>query len=863
MASTDLGVSVPEVVAPVKSFSWLLDCALYKDTIFNKRKCVEMVDIQKIVGFIQAEMGISYIGINRYNGVATTYKTELEQIIKFKERYNIKLKSFSASHHLAKHKWGRVQPSNYLSTSIFHRPTRHSLCKDKYVDIDMINAQPTIIAEICRLNNITNKFLMKYVGNPKKYRAKVMEHHNCSKDVAKTLFIVLMFGGCYKSWIKDNNISHNDTAFLQIVVEIEKEMKNVIEIVYNTNPHIKKDVLKQDPKKWENENAAKRGVMGLWSQSVERHIQETAIIYLVNSHNVPLETIIPCQDGFMILKEYNYPSLIEDIQNEVSEKCSLNIGWLIKPFDEAIDIPVCDNYKTYAEWEDDISVKKLADRFIKHYSNYIIKNNDNIYIYWGKKKDVSGNYTDGRWYDETNKDKRYKLTKYISEDLYELVCEELEDAKYLDEKELIKLMKLLRDNTSKGGAMNDVIRHIIPNAKSSAIEFNGNPYLLGFDNGVYDLQADEFRNYKYDDYITLTTKYDYFSVDYDILENNLLKEELATIIDTIHPDPEHRILYLQILASGLDGRAYQKLFLYNGQGGNGKGFTGSMMDTTLGDYYHQPTNGILKDVEKSNSPSPDMYNLKGKRYINFKEVAGSVKVAMLRNLTGGGKFCGRLLNQNPETFLMSATFVMEFNNPPELDGKPQRADYRRLVDLLFPINFTDNESLIGKEIGGVLYKKANTYYETQEFIQKMRPIFLDLLLGIYRNFKTDNGINFTIPQSIRDRTDKFIENQNLFQKVFYDTWKKVEVNPDDDADIKRKTHKVKDIWDSITYSDDYKRLSYRDKRQYGRDEFYKWIEEQVKIQGNSHTNRIIIGLIRKEDDDENIQDTEDTTTEVL
>ena len=862
MATVGLGVSPTPEVVPVKSFSWLLDCALYKDTVFNKKKCVELLDIQKIVGFIQAEMGISYIGINRYNGVATQYKTELEQIIKFKERYNEKLKSFSVSHHLAKHKRGRVQPSNYLSASIFHRPTRHSLCRELYVDIDMINAQPTIINEISKLNGIHNQYLIKYVANPAKYRKKVMEHHNCSKDVAKTLFIVLMFGGCYKSWIKDNNINHNDTAFLQIAVEIEKEMRTIIEIVYSNNPQIKKDVLKQDPKRWDNENDAKRGVMGLWSQSVERFVQETAIMFLVKTRNIPLEQIIPCQDGFMILQQYNYPTIIQDIQKEVADKCALNIGFLIKPFDEAIDIPTCSDYKVFDDWVDDISVKKLADRFINHFSNYIIKNNDNIYIYWGEKKDNLGNYTDGRWYDETNKDKRYKLTKYISEDLYNLVCEELENVKYLEEKEISKLMKLLRDNTSKGGAMNDVIRHIVPNAKSSTVEFNGNPYLLGFDNGVFDLQADEFRNYRYDDYITMTTKYNYIQVDYDLLENNTLKEELATIIDTIHPDPEHRLLYLQILASGLDGRAYQKLFLYNGQGGNGKGFTGSMMDTTLGDYYHQPSNGILKDVEKSNSPSPDMFNLKGKRYINFKEVAGSVRVAMLRNLTGGGKFSGRLLNQNPETFTMSATFVMEFNNPPELDGKPQRADYRRLVDLLFPVNFTDNESLVGKEIGGVLYKKANTYYETQEFIQKMRPIFLDLLIGVYRAYKTKDGINFTIPQSIRDRTDKFIENQNLFQKVFNDLWKRVEVIPDDENDIKRKTQKVKDIWDSITYSDDYKRLSYRDKRQYGRDEFYKWIEEQIKIQGNSKTGKIVIGLIRKEDDDDLPDDDDDADTEV-
>ena len=145
----------------------------------------------------------------------------------------------------------------------------------------------------------------------------------------------------------------------------------------------------------------------------------------------------------------------------------------------------------------------------------------------------------------------------------------------------------------------------------------------------------------------------------------------------------------------------------------------------------------------------------------------------------------------------------------------------------------------------------------------MRPIFLDLLLGVYRKYKTENGIEFTIPKSIRDRTDKFLENQNLFQKVFNDVWIKVAVNPDDDADIKRKTQKVKDVWDSITYSEEYKRLSYRDKRQYGRDEFYKWIEEQVKIQGNSKTNRIIIGLARKDDEEYNEEgDNEDAETEV-
>ena len=46
---------------------------------------------------------------------------------------------------------------------------------------------------------------------------------------------------------------------------------------------------------------------------------------------------------------------------------------------------------------------------------------------------------------------------------------------------------------------------------------------------------------------------------------------------------------------------------------DGKGLTGALMDAVLGEYYFQPGNGILKDVERANTPSPDMFNLKNKR----------------------------------------------------------------------------------------------------------------------------------------------------------------------------------------------------------------------------------------------------------
>ena len=87
------------------------------------------------------------------------------------------------------------------------------------------------------------------------------------------------------------------------MVEIENFMKTIIEIVYNANPQIKKDVLKQDKQKWKDENAAKKGVMALWSQSIEKIIQEECIAYIPNQSKNITNIIAKIEDvGSSILK---------------------------------------------------------------------------------------------------------------------------------------------------------------------------------------------------------------------------------------------------------------------------------------------------------------------------------------------------------------------------------------------------------------------------------------------------------------------------------------------------------------------------------------------------------------------------------
>lgn len=809
-------------------FEWKLKTHHYNTSIFEKKKMIEHTNIKKIYGFIKNNLGIAYEGIKRYEGVP--FKTEFDQMIKYRECYNKKIKKFQTAFQLPKHKWGRVQPCNHISLSVYHRPTRHSLCEDIYIDIDMVNAQPTIIVEICRQHNMSVPALQQYVQNTQTMREAIMQHHGVSKDVAKNLPISIMFGGSYSGWLREFNVVENDTLKIKEIVEIENELNSIMEIVYcNNKDTIEKTVLKHDPDKWKTVHEKKRGVMALWCQSVERIFQETSISYLVNQKNFAIEDIVPCQDGFMILKELWYEDILQDCEKAIFDKFEIALRYIAKPFDEAIEIPLYGCDKTYHEWIDVLSAKKLADRFLHYWNKYIILENNTLFVY--REKDGVG-----RWFDETTD--KPKLCLYISEDLYHILESELVTAFELSETELSTLLKKLRDMTCHTGAFKDIIRLMLPNVRHTTGLFNKKDFLLGFENGVVDLRTSVFRPYEYDDYMTISTKYNYVPVDYTDSANAELRTELNTIIESIQPEIELRTLYLQILASGLDGRPYQKLFLFNGQGGNGKGFTGAMMAKILGDYYYQAPNTILSELCKPGSANPDLYHCIGKRYINWKEVEGKIKVATLRNLTGGGLFTARLLMQNPIQFEMNATAVMEFNNAPELDGKPQASDYRRLTHIEFPINFSDDPNKIGKVIDGISYKKANSMYETDGFREKMKPIFLDLLLDVYKkNYTPDVGILYSIPQSVRIKTEKFIEDQNPFQKVIYDNY--------DIVEDETKRIKFSELWSVFQSSEDYKSLkTRREKTDYGRVEFYKWLGKFKTFEDHMYV-KFLVGIMRK------------------
>lgn len=74
----------------------------------------------------------------------------------------------------------------------------------------------------------------------------------------------------------------------------------------------------------------------------------------MDNKDFQLDEIVPCQDGMMILKEYYYSEILDDLTRVDVERYDIRVEWVVKEFDEAIDIPICEDAK---RWKNGIYVE--------------------------------------------------------------------------------------------------------------------------------------------------------------------------------------------------------------------------------------------------------------------------------------------------------------------------------------------------------------------------------------------------------------------------------------------------------------------------------------------------------------------------
>ena len=297
-----------------------------------------------------------------------------------------------------------------------------------------------------------------------------------------------------------------------------------------------------------------------------------------------------------------------------------------------------------------------------------------------------------------------------------------------------------------------LIRELKNKCDCSDIKMDYNKYLLGFLNGVYDLERSEFRIGKKDEYITMKCGIEY---------NDNIDISLAQkLLDDIFINSDERNYVIDKLALTLDGinREQKLTFNYGYTASNGKSFLMERMREILGDYGGSfPVTlltGKMKGSGEANSSLSDFIN-KRFMYCSEPESGSKLNSNMVKQLTGDIiKTRGLYQNKDIEIRPTFKIFVC-CNSLPNFDSYDEGIS-RRICIIEFKTKFCENP----KKKNEKLIKR---YSEND--INEINKSFIKLLIERYKDLLI-NDYKYKEPESFRIIRKIFLnDNKGVIKEI--------------------------------------------------------------------------------------------------
>lgn len=218
---------------------------------------------------------------------------------------------------------GRYFAIGSLSMQSLPREIRHTIQND-YIDIDMINAHPVILLNLCKKYKIKCKYLKRYVNDREKY----LNDLKLSREKSKQIYLSVTNGG----HVDFNNVK-NKTIHLK---KYYKESKKIIESIGNL---FKNDFDKHVENRKKHNITFNHG--GSFLNSLMCDIENKILMKLFIYLNKPSNAVL-CFDGLMITKQ---DINLIDCKKYIKQKMDIDIEFKIKSFDQPFILP--DNVPKY------------------------------------------------------------------------------------------------------------------------------------------------------------------------------------------------------------------------------------------------------------------------------------------------------------------------------------------------------------------------------------------------------------------------------------------------------------------------------------------------------------------------------------
>ena len=213
--------------------------------------------------------------------------------------------------------------------------------------------------------------------------------------------------------------------------------------------------------------------------------------------------------------------------------------------------------------------------------------------------------------------------------------------------------------------------------------FNPNPHHVNFTNGTYDLDRGEFREHFYGDYIDYPGQCKY--------DANHKCPEFLNFMKQIMKGDEDSIQYLQMLfgfcMSGLK-TGMQKIIIFTGSGGNGKGVLTNAIHNVMGQTIGTYDPDTFFEGKSNNNRLYDLASNRNKRLMWLTEFPDRAKVNkdLLKKITGDDMVKARFSHKDYFEYKPVSKTIITSNTIPRLGD--QKSMKRRIVVVPFNQDFT-------------------------------------------------------------------------------------------------------------------------------------------------------------------------------
>lgn len=283
--------------------------------------------------------------------------SEQEKIIKLLNAIDKDTHSDVITYHLKNYDVGRLYAKNskgheMITYQAMWKTIRRLVADSKLSEIDIVNCQVNIVNQLLIKHTQCKSLpLEKYIKNREGLLASVIKENNVTRDQAKNLFVIIIFGGTYKTWLKKHKLDETKLP-TQDVYDFQSEFERIRNRTALSNfPNYEKFLnysetkYAKDIEQWINTEVSKRGerplknifgsALGIYLQNEERLIMGHVYEYIVKCGKTPVALV---HDAFIIKEtdEFDRESLTQFVKERTGYDLSFKHE-VISPTEEDLE----------------------------------------------------------------------------------------------------------------------------------------------------------------------------------------------------------------------------------------------------------------------------------------------------------------------------------------------------------------------------------------------------------------------------------------------------------------------------------------------------------------------------------------------